>query len=303
MRAVGTHVISDVDFDTGHGVGIVAVLLSGGKLIVGGPHPEDRVTFTDLDAGVYGFANSNLEVDVSNVLARNLGSDAFQMSVLDNCRVHMSGVETYGASGAYIGWNAGAPSTYLFEHNVIRQQPGSAWAGFEIWEADPDVKSNIVIRDNQISGDGAFLFGPIFALGAQGAVITNNTITGSGPAAMYLGLATRAGAPDVGLTTSLMVKANNVQGWSVDSEPCGSLCQGLPLAPIWLGAETSGITVVGSGNLRTNVFDETDNSDTAKYDGANILVGVNARGAHIGQAIRDAMQRRIEAKKLFMKPY
>jgi hypothetical protein len=71
----------------------------------------------------------------------------------------------------------------------------------------------------------------------------------------------------------------------------------LPLAPIWLGIETSGITVVGSGNLRTNVFDETDNPATPAYDGANILVGVNNRGAHIGQAIRDAMQQRIAVKK------
>ena len=63
--------------------------------------------------------------------------------------------------------------------------------------------------------------------------------------------------------------------------------------------------MVGSGNLRTTVFDETDNPDTPEYDGANILVGVNSQGAHIGQAIRDAMQRRIEAKKLFMskRPY
>jgi len=54
------------------------------------------------------------------------------------------------------------------------------------------------------------------------------------------------------------------------------------------------------GMLRTSVFDETDNPDTPAYDGANTLVGVNAGGAHVGQAIRDAMQARIEAKKLMM---
>jgi hypothetical protein len=150
-----------------------------------------------------------------------------------------------------------------------------------------------VIRSNRISGEGSYLWGPIFTEGAQGTVIANNTFTGGGPAAMYLGV---TGLGDSGL----MVKGNNVQGWKVDSAPCGAVCQGLPLAPIWLGKGTSGIVVMGSGNPRTTVFDETDNPNTAKYDGANILVGVNARGAHVGQAIREAMQRRIEAKKQFM---
>jgi hypothetical protein len=123
-------------------------------------------------------------------------------------------------------------------------------------------------------------------------VIANNQISGSGPAAMYLGV---TGLGDSGL----LVKGNNVQNWRVDGGPFEPDWHGI--ASIWLGGTTSGIVVMGSGNPRTTVLDETDDPNTLKYDGANILVGVNARGAHMGQAIRDAMQQRIEVKKQLMK--
>ena len=73
------------------------------------------------------------------------------------------------------------------------------------------------------------------------------------------------------------------------------------LAPIALFAKTSGNRVVGGGNLRTNVFDATDDPTTPQYDGANILVGVNSQAARMGQAIRLAMQQAIAAKKAFIK--
>lgn len=152
-----------------------------------------------------------------------------------------------------------------------------------------------MLRNNRISGEGSYPWGPIFAFGTRNAVISNNQISGSGPAAIYVGV---GGGDDSGA----MIKANNVQCWTVDAGPCGDECLGWPLAPIWLGAGTSGITVVGSGNTRRVVFDETDNPDTPEYDGANILVGMNGRGAHIGPAIREAMQRRIAAKKLMIGP-
>jgi len=301
----GTHHVTNCHFDT-LVYGLLFGYHDGSKMTVGGPRPEDRVTFHNVQFGVVSLASVNSEIQILNARAWNdestlWGYDVLWVASASGLKVHMSGVEADNMSGAYLGADASGvcgatPSTYLFEHNTIRQPPGTTWAGFEIWETCP-VKSNIVIRNNKISGDGSFLFGPIFTLGARsGTVIANNQISGSGPAAMYLGAASWWGADDSGL----MVKGNNVQGWKVDSGPCGSLCQGLPLAPIWLGAKTSGITVVGSGNPRTTVFDETDDPATPKYDGANILVGVNARGAHMGQAIRDAMQQRIEVKKQFM---
>ena len=58
--------------------------------------------------------------------------------------------------------------------------------------------------------------------------------------------------------------------------------------------------MVGSGHLRTSVLDEANKPETPAYDGTNILVGVNNGGANVSQAIRDAMQVRIAAKKLFM---
>ena len=294
----GTHVVSGCDFQTSWGESLSLHWLDHARVQVGGPRPEDRVLIEDSDlAGIYANTLTNSEISISNVRASDLVWNVLSIGGHSNSKVYMTNVETYNASGAMIspwGWFGPTeqPSTFLFEHNTIRQPADTEWAGFEIHE-DSDVKSNIVIRNNRISGEGSFLWGPIFTLGARNAVITNNQITGSGPAAMYLG---PWGFEDNGL----MVKGNNVQGWTVDSTPCGADCEGLPLAPIWLGWDTSGNTVVGSGNLRTTVFDETDNPDTPAYDGRNILVGVNSQGAQVGQAIRDAMQARIAAKKLLM---
>ena len=290
---IGTHTVTNCHFDT-MDYGLFFGFHDGSKITVGGQLPADRVTFHNLHFGVVSFGTINSEIQVRNVRASNdvdspWGYDVLWVASASGMKVHMSGVEADNMSGAALQADllgcGTAPSTYLFEHNVIRQMPSTSWAGFEVWETCPE-KSDIVIRNNKISGDGSFIFGPIFTLGARDAVITNNTITGSGPAAMYLG---PWGADDSGL----MVKGNNVQGWKIDSGPCGEECLGLPLAPIWLGAGTSGNTVVGSGNLRTTVFDES---------GANILVGVNSQGAQLGQAIREAMQQRIEAKKLMMRP-
>jgi len=259
---------------------------------------QDQVTFRNLGSAINaydGFVGT--EIEVSNVKAYDLGGTVLWVGGLSNGKVHMTGVDTYNASGAGMsscGWSGCAeqPSTYLLERNTIRQAPGTGWAGFEIHDTSP-VKSSIVIRNNRISGEGSYPFGPVFTEGTRNAVISNNQITGSGPAAIYVGA---WGGDDSGA----MIKANNVQRWTVDAKPCSDECLGWPLTPIWLGAETGGNTVVGSGNPHTTVFDETDNPDTPEYDGRNILVGMNGRGAHIGQAIRDAMHARIAAKKLFM---
>ena len=92
------------------------------------------------------------------------------------------------------------PSTYLFEHNTIRQTPGTTWAGFEIHETGP-VKSHIVIRNNHISGQDSFVWGPIFAVGAQNAVISNNTDHRQRPGGHVPGPA-HGGLPDDQLTTT-----------------------------------------------------------------------------------------------------
>ena len=297
----GTHRITNCHFDT-MDYGFFFGFYEGAQITIGGPRPQDQVTFHNVHFGVFDASDVNSELQILNARAWSdegaamEGLAVLQAGLASGLKVRMSGVETDRMSAALLytheEWGCAAtPSTYVFEHNTIRQAPGTTWAGFEIHETCP-VKSHIVIRNNRISGEGSFLWGPIFTEGAQGAVITNNQITGSGPAAMYLGPWTD--------DSGLMVKGNNVQGWTVDASPCGEECMGLPLAPIWLGPGTSGNTVAGSGDLRTNVFDETDDPSTPEYDGANILVGVNSQGAHIGQAIRDAMQARIAAKKLFM---
>jgi hypothetical protein len=298
LRVPGTHIISGCDFEDSFAIGFVTVLFGGGKLIVGGPRPSDRVTFTNMGfTGMFGFSHTNLGIDISNVQASNIDGPVFAMYALSNSRVHMWDVETVDAAGAMTGpcfllGCAEEPSSFLFEHNTIRMKPGMNWAGFEMHQWS-EVKSDIAIRNNRIHGDGSLMWGNIFTSGARNAVITNNKISGSGMAAMYLGA---WGADDSGHT----VVGNNVQDWQPDGSVCGPDCEGMPLAPIWLGSETSDILVVGSGNLRTAVFDETDNPDTPEYDGRNILVGISSQGMHVGQLIREAMQQRLAVKQAMM---
>jgi hypothetical protein len=115
------------------------------------------------------------------------------------------------------------------------------------------VKSRFVVRQNRIHTEGETSI-PILTGGIADSVIQNNHITGIGSAAMMLG----AGGDD----HDLLVRGNNIQQWE-------------GVLPIWLGPETSDIVVLGSGDLRQNAIDETDNPATPEYDGANVLAGIN----------------------------
>jgi len=303
----GIQRMTNCHFDT-QGYGLFFAYHYGSQITVGGPRAADRVTFHNVDYGMAAVNDTNCEIELLNARAWNdegslagrspngdifAGNDVMWIGAPSGLTLRMAGVETENMSGAVVGPAFGscgqAPSTLLFERNIIRQRPGTEWAGFEMHE-DCAAKSEIIIRNNRIWSEGSFPWGPIYITGAVDAVITNNILWGSGPAAMYLGL---PGAGDSGF----LVKGNNVQGWHVDGGPLEPAWHGA--AAIWLGPETSGITVVGSGSLRTKVYDETDDPATPAYDGANILVGVNSQGAHIGQAIRDALLRAIDAKTAF----
>ena len=124
------------------------------------------------------------------------------------------------------------------------------------------------ISANSIQAQTNEFFGPIFGETLQGALISNNVITGSGPVGMGFGFACPSSA-------SVNLVGNNVQNWEPTVLP----------APIWLGPGTSNSTVVGGAAHKT-VFDQGIN---------NHMTGVNnMQGNPPGPAIRDAMQRKRE---------
>jgi hypothetical protein len=197
------------------------------------------------------------------------------------------------------------PFTYLLhekcylniQHNDINLRQYSGWAGLEIWNfVDEDNWADLVFKSNTIHSEDAWLFGPIFTVNAHGALIANNKITGSGPAAMYIGVATWVGANDRGL----MLQGNNVDNWHVDGGPFEPYWHGL--ARIWLGPYTSQCTIVGGDNT-VNVFDETDNPYTPEYDGNNLLVGVNnVEGYAPGEYLKAAMELKKDLNQLMLFP-
>ncbi len=91
-----------------------------------------------------------------------------------------------------------------------------------------------LVSSNHITMDGAW--GGIQLIHGQGAVITNNRITGTGDAGIYMGA--------VGdFVDSCIVKGNNVNHVVAN------------VAPIWLGEGTSNCIVIG-GKTKTDVLDQ-----------------------------------------------
>ena len=147
----------------------------------------------------------------------------------------------------------------------------SRWNSFYVNDDNHVARAFIVSKNTICSVDAYAPFGPIFTFGVQNAVISNNKISGRGPAAMYLGV---FGEP----SSNLMVKANNVENWETTDDQYGFPA----IAPIRLGSGTSGYTVLG-GDCSVNVFDEGVD---------NTLVGVNnVPGNSLGFDISNAMKK------------
>jgi hypothetical protein len=158
-----------------------------------------------------------------------------------------------GLSGAFIRqwpW-VYAPSTYYLHDNAIEQRPDADYAGFEIWDFSnqEDARSGFTIVRNSIHSDGAAFWGPIFTAGTRGATITDNLITGSGPAAMYLGSGSIWGADD----RYMHVANNDVLGFTpkMHRQLAGEV---IP-SHYWLGSLTSDNSIIGQDEASDRVFD------------------------------------------------
>jgi len=169
-----------------------------------------------------------------------------------------------------------APSEYVFTKNRIRQGAGSWYASFELWNYAGEVGralGSMAISKNKIhSEDHNFPYGPIFSYFVDGAVVTNNKITGRGDTAIAI-------EPFGSVGRDWVLVGNNVQKY--DSTPYPE--------QILLGPGTSNCTIVGGSN-KTNVFDMgTD----------NYVTGVSNQGQRdfpLGMTVSEAMKLRNELR-------
>lgn len=291
----GNHVFQDCHYDT-MDYGPALWQVNGATIRIGDQRPQDRVTIRNTWVGVMLGQDVNSSIEIENVRVwredtpRDTSGAAVQIQASNGNRIHISGLETGRQAGVWMGvpgWVT-MPSTLLVEHSTIRPDPTINFAGIELkdWHGG---MSDAVIRNNRIMVDKPVYGGPIVLNGTQGVVVTNNTLSGSGPAAVFIGVSDMP-------ARDTLVKGNNVQGWTVNGGLDEPDWHGA--AAIWLGEYSTGNTVVGGGRAAETVYDETDNPDTPEYDGANFLSGINSRGGVIGDAVRAGMLQQKEIRDL-----
>jgi hypothetical protein len=275
----GTHTARDCDFI---GMGSNAYQLTGlrnGEVIV------ESCVFKDSARGMVPVFCDNMDITVTDSLFENMfhsgvmlvGASGHYADVSHNTMIDSGGIWVYTEPVNPFTYSTYEKCYFSFQHNDINLRQYGEWGGLEVWNnIDDDDWADLVFKSNNIHSEGAWLYGPIFTVNAHGAVITNNKITGSGPAAMYIGVADWVGANDRGL----MIIGNNLQNWQVDGGPWAPYWEGI--ARIWLGYTTSQCTVV-EGNNQVNVYDEDDyDPDIYDEDGNVIYNGWGAASWYAG---------------------
>lgn len=250
----GTHTVRNSSFRRG----IIGVQWSvdGGSLTIGGS-PSASNTVDDMFVGLSSLDASNADVEITHNDVKN---------------VIFFGVRVTGGWQYLVGgYPLPAVSRYAISHNSVHAINSSDGIAF-IDHGPPSgagKTTDAVVSHNTITLDTEW--GGIWGYGAQGILVENNRISGTGVAGIYMGWHP-FGPTDSGWT----LVGNNVEyvtAW---------------IAPIFLGQGSSMTTVVGGDNV-TNVLDlGTDNT----------LVGVNnMNGNPPGPDLHEAMQRKRELLK------
>ena len=254
----GTHVVEDTFFDSMLGEAISFFNLVDSEIVIGG-NPSKGITIRNVGSLLFMWDLSNTSVQASYMdSANSLG--VFLGNGMDTV--------LYGLPEIRLP----VPSEYAFTHNRIRQAPGSWWASFELTNYAGSLGTplgDVVISQNQIhSEDHNFPYGPIFSAFVDGAVVTNNIITGRGDTAIAI-------EPLGTIGRDWILVGNNVENYISTPYP----------EQIFLGPGTSNCVVVG-GNNQTNVFDMgTD----------NYITGVSTLGERdlpLGKSISEVLRSR-----------
>ncbi len=275
----GDHAVNDALFEE-MGNGIELDDLPGSRLTVGGKGDKELVTFKDLGTGITADRGlRDVDITISHVAATNLVSTLFGATVLNACSVSMTSVETEGASALKVwaceqpisvnkGQCASESSEIAVEGSTIRQRGDCERSGVEVVDnglLKVAVENNLFHREGVREPLGASMY----VNGTRDAIISNNRFTGRGYAALMVG-------EKQGADSGMALENNDFAGFEVTALDGRPGIMGL--APLTLGSQTSGITVTGSGDWSTYLYDDTDNRLTAVYDGKNTLVGFSERG-------------------------
>lgn len=275
----GGHAVSDAFFEA-MGNGIELDDLPRSRLTVGGKSDKELVTFKDLDTGITADRGlRDVDITISHVAATNLVSTLFSATLLNACSVSMTSVETEGAS-ALKAWACEKPiavnkgecasesSEITVEDSTIRQRGDCERGGVEVVD---NGLLKLVVENNLLHREGVRepLAASMYVNGTRGAIISNNRFTGRGYAALMVG-------ENGGADTGMALENNDFADFEVTA--LDHIPWMIGAAPLLLGSQTSGITVTGSGDWNTYLYDETDNRLTAVYDGKNTLVGFSERG-------------------------
>lgn len=259
-RISGKQVVEDSSYDSLEFNAVSFYNLVDSTVVVGG-NPKKGITVRDSGNPLFLMDLSNTSVYASHI------DSADSLGIL-----LLNGIDTIGYGLPEI--RLPVPSEYVFKHNRIRQAPGSWYASFELTNYAGLLEralGNVIIANNKIhSEDHNFPYGPIFSYFVDGAVVTNNVITGRGDTAIAI-------EPYGTIGRDWVLVGNNVVNYESTPYP----------EQILLGPGTSNCTVVGGGNA-ANVFDMgTD----------NYVTGVSNQGQHdlpLGMSVSEAVKLRNE---------
>jgi hypothetical protein len=256
FATVGDYSVRNSYFDA-IGTNVVnPIALNDSRIVIEGN------AFTDSARPIVLWNNSGCDADIRN----NYASNVLQSTVMvwhvpqepvptDPCLVNVRGLLVEGGGGVF--WRQlGNPTNYvgIFTENDITTKRNSSWAGFELWDAG---NSSLMVANNRIHSEGAAFFGPVFTFGTNGATILGNRISGSGPAAMYLGA-----WPFNPFWPSddiyMLVEDNDVLKFKPKAHPnlaSNACCSGVIPSHYWLGSRTNSNIIVGQDAASDRVFD------------------------------------------------
>jgi len=294
----GSHNLTGCEFEKVGGANVTYMvgIWEGSTITVGGPR-DDENTFTDVGntpVRLVLLKDSDLEVTNNTVtntnprgfaivlrelygchiqVTQNSVTNSWRAAVdiwnVSGCQIQVSGLETFDASGVWVYNHRDLdPSTITITHNTIRMRPGTDYSAIELWNRSGQYNGqqtmNVTARFNTISSPSHVVpFGPIFSYWVDDALVANNTITGAGLIAVYVGFYGNPG-------NSWTLLGNNVENFA-------------GVAAIYLGTGTSNCRVVGRAS--DNVIDAGTN---------NVLVGVNNMSyKELGQDISDAISQKL----------
>ncbi len=211
----------------------------------------------------------------SETIADYGGWDAVALWNTSDSTVNVSNLDVTNIAGVFVDNFEGdlQPSTLVFQHNTVNGLPGSSWAAFELWNelgVEGRALGSLIVTNNKINViDQMPPYEAFFSYFVDNVQLTNNKITGSGVAAIWV-------EPFETPATGCALRANNLREFNAE------------FAGIYLGRGTTSCTVVG-GDSRSSVFDEGT---------GNTVVGVNNQhGNSPGPALKAAMEAKRDAIK------